>query len=116
MVPDERLPAVDIHELKDKFVLKADVPGVDEKDIRVEFNDGTLVLEGGSEKEEENKDSFAHVRERSTFKFRRAFELGEGFDPEKIQASYRNGTLTIELPKSERAIPRVIPIKINAKS
>ena len=108
-------PAVDIHELKDKFVLRADVPGVEEKDIRIEFTDGALVIEGSRTDEDENQEYRVHMRERTLRQFRRTFTLGEGVVPEKIQASYKNGTLSIEIPKAERAIPRSIPIQIGNK-
>ena len=108
-------PAVDIHELKNKFVLRADVPGVEEKDIRIEFTDGALVIEGSRANEDENHEYRVHMHERAHRQFKRTFALGDGVEPDKIQASYKNGTLTIEIPKAERAIPRSIPIQIGNK-
>lgn len=108
-------PAVDIRELKDKFVLTADLPGVEEKDIRIEFTDGALVIEGARTSEEESEECRIHVQERTQSHFKRSFALGDGVVAEKIAASYRNGTLTIDIPKAERAIPRTIPITVGDK-
>lgn len=108
-------PAVDIHELKDKFVLRADIPGVEEKDIRIEFTDGALVIEGMRANEDESQEYRVHIHERAHCQFKRTFALGDGIEAEKIQASYKNGTLTVEIPKAERAIPRTIPITVGNK-
>jgi HSP20 family protein len=118
--PRTTLPAVDVQEQKDKFVLKADLPGVAEKDIHVEFNEGELTLEAKrvtdeqrEEKAPEVDDRIFHLRERSVTNYRRVFTLGDSVDAGKIAASYRDGTLTIEIPKAEKAIPRPIPITVN---
>lgn len=108
-------PAVDIHELKDKFVLRADIPGVEEKDIRIEFTDGALVIEGIRAEEDNNLECRVHLHERAHAQFKRTFVLGEGVEADKIQAAYKNGTLTVEIPKAERAIPRTIPITVGNK-
>ena len=108
-------PAVDIREFKDKFVLTADLPGVEEKNIRVEFTDGALVIEGARTSETENEDYRVLVHERTHSQFKRSFVLGDGVMTEKIQANYQNGTLTVEIPKAEHAIPRTIPITVGHK-
>jgi HSP20 family protein len=108
-------PAVDVREHKDKFVLIADLPGVEEKDIKVEFNDGALVVEGVRASHEESEDCVTHIQERTLTQFKRTFALGDGVSADKIQANYKNGTLTIEIPKAERAIPRPIPITVGNK-
>ncbi len=108
-------PAVDIRESADGYVLEADVPGVNEKDIKVELNEGMLVLEAERKGQSDSKnESIILLQERSSFRFRRTFELGESIDPEKIQAVYKNGTLTITLPKTERVKPRAIPISVRS--
>ncbi len=108
-------PAIDIREFKDRFVLQADIPGVDEKDLKIEVSDGHLIIEGKRMEESSAEDSSLLVQERPQASFRRAFALGDGLDSEKIDADYRNGTLTVTIPKTERALPRVIPIAVKRK-
>ncbi len=109
-------PAVDIYEMQDKYVVHADVPGVEEKDLKVEFHDGQLVLEGkrnvATECDPEKKECTPLMRERRSAQFRRVFTFGDGVEAERIEAAYRNGTLTVTLPKARQVLPKVIPISI----
>ncbi|MGE0615851.1 MAG: Hsp20/alpha crystallin family protein [Bacteriovoracia bacterium] len=104
-------PAVDLTEEKDRYLLRADLPGVAEKDLKVEFSDGQLVIEGKREAATK-REGASLISERAYSRFRRAFELGEGVNAEKIEATYQDGTLTLSIPKSERALPKVIPITV----
>lgn len=104
-------PSVDVHEYSDKFVIDADLPGVDEKDLKISVDGNQLVLEATrtiSEEKDEKRSTL--VRERHTTSFKRVFALGDLIQSDKIEASYKNGTLTIHVPKAEKAMPRVIPI------
>ena len=104
-------PAVDIREDDEKYVVIADVPGVDTKDIEVTFEDGVLGITGERKVEERNeKEGYTRV-ERVYGKFSRQFRLPESADESKIKASGKNGVLEIEIPKKERAKPRRIEIK-----
>ncbi|MFH1131398.1 MAG: Hsp20/alpha crystallin family protein [Pseudomonadota bacterium] len=105
-------PAVDIEEKEDSFVLKADLPGVEEKEIEVKVHDGTLLLTGKREESKEEEKEGMSYRERSYGSFCRQFRLGAKIDSEKIGAEYKNGVLTVVLPKKEDAKPREIPISV----
>ncbi|MBI4705537.1 MAG: Hsp20/alpha crystallin family protein [Deltaproteobacteria bacterium] len=103
-------PAVDIEEQEDKFVLRADLPGVSEKDIEVRVHEGTLALSGKREEAKEEKREGGYYRERRSGSFHREFRLGPSVDGEKIAASYKNGVLSVVLPKKEEVKPRQIPV------
>jgi len=104
-------PAVDIREEPDAFVLSADVPGVDPKDIEVTMEQGVLTLKGerAHDKEEEKK-GFRRV-ERVRGSFLRRFTLPDTVDPDQITARTNNGVLEIRVPKGEKAQPRRIEIQ-----
>lgn len=104
-------PPVDVLEAKNSYVLRMDVPGVEEKDLKIEFIEGTLIIEG-TRGDETSEDLRFHVRERQRGAFRRTFATGDGVQADKIQATFKNGTLTIQLPKAEKAVPRAIPITV----
>jgi HSP20 family protein len=107
-------PAVDVAEEGDKILVKVEVPGVDEKDIKVNFEDGTLTVTG--ERTFERKDERNYHRiERSYGTFTRTFSLPTSIDANQITASYRNGILEIEIPKKEEAKPKQIAINVGAK-
>ena len=103
-------PAVDIKEEDDRFVLHADVPGVEAKDIEVTAQDGVLVISAErSHDSSENQDGFQLVeRQRGTFL--RRFKLPDTTSSEKIEAKYENGVLTVSIPKQEKAQPRRIAV------
>ncbi len=106
--------ALDIVEHKDHYSFTADFPGIQEKDIKVEFTDGELTIEAERKSASEEKDEETKVlrRERREQKFRRTFELGDAVDAEKIEGQFRDGVLTLKVPKAERIKPRTIPIRI----
>ena len=93
------VPDVDIVEDEKKIVLRSDLPGVDDKDIHVKLDDGTLTVSGERKFEKETKEENLRRVERPYGSFRRSFALPETVDPEKISASYRKGVLEITLPK-----------------
>jgi HSP20 family protein len=107
-------PAVDVVEEKDKVLVKVEVPGVDEKDLRVTFEDGLLTIAG--ERQFERKDDRNYHRiERAYGSFTRTFSLPRSVDGSQIVANYRNGVLEVEIPKREEAKPRQIEINVNQK-
>ena len=107
-------PAVDVAEEGDKILVKVEVPGVDEKDLKINFEDGLLTVTG--ERQFERKDERNYHRiERSYGTFTRSFTLPRTVDPNSITASYRNGILEIEIPKKEEAKPRQIAINVGTK-
>jgi HSP20 family protein len=103
-------PAVDIEEEEDRFVIHADVPGLQEKDLEVRVHEGTLLLAGKREESKEEKTANGYYRERRRGSFCRQFRLGTSVEEAKIEASYKNGVLTVVLPKKEQAKPRQIPV------
>ncbi len=106
-------PKVDISEEDDHYELKADLPGMDKKDISISIEKGVLSIEG--EKKEETrkgKGKYCHY-ERSYGRFSRSFTLPDEVDAEKIEARMNNGVLELRLPKSERARRKAIEVKIN---
>lgn len=104
------IPTVDIKEEKDRFVLLADIPGVDPKDIDISMENGVLTIKGERrfETEQEREDYKRIERARGTF-YRR-FSLPDTADAEKISAKGRNGVLEIVIPKHERTKPRKIAV------
>ena len=107
-------PSVDIEETEDKYVIKADLPGVDKKDIDVKLENGVLSIRGEKQVEKETgKDTRHHRRERFYGTFARSFTLPDAVDADAVDASYRDGVLSLHIPKKEEAKPRAIDIKVN---
>lgn len=102
-------PAVDVAEDKDKIHVKVEVPGMDEKDLKVSFEDGVLSVSG--ERQFERRDDREYHRiERTYGSFARTFSLPRSVDGGAIVANYRNGVLEIDIPKKEESKPRQIQI------
>jgi HSP20 family protein len=107
-------PAVDIYETENELVLKADVPDVDQKDIDVRVENQTLTIEGNRQFEKEESGKGYHRIERAYGHFTRSFAIPQQFDTEKIGATYKNGVLSVSLPKKEAAKPRQVKIAVTA--
>lgn len=107
-------PPVDILETEDELILKADIPDVDLKDIDIQVENGTLTLKGERkfEKRENGKEGY-HRLERSYGSFVRCFSLPETVDTEKVGAEYKNGVLSVTMPKKEVAKPRSIKVAVH---
>jgi HSP20 family protein len=104
-------PSVDIYEDKDKYVVKAELPGMRRDDIEVSMNGDTLTISGERKQEEEKKEGQNYRSERFFGRFQRSITLPAEVQANKIDASYKDGILTITLPKSEAAKPKQIPVK-----
>ncbi len=104
-------PAVDIKEETDRFVIHADIPGVDPKDIEVTLEHGTLTIRGERklERKEGGDDGYRRV-ERLHGTFYRRFSLPDTADPEKVQATGRNGVLEVVIPKQAAVQPKRIQV------
>lgn len=107
-------PPVDILETENELILKADLPDVDMKDIHIELENGTLSLKGQRKFESETKEKGYHRIERSYGSFARYFSLPDTVDPDKVSADYKNGVLTVTLPKKEIAKPRTVKVEIKS--
>ena len=106
-------PAVDVLEETERIVVKVEAPGIEEKDLRVTFEDGLLTIAG--ERQFERKDDRNYHRiERAYGTFTRTFTLPRSVDGTKITANYRNGILEVEIPKKEESRPKQIQINVNA--
>lgn len=106
------LPEVDIAEEKDRLIVKADLPGMKQEDISVEFADGVLTIKGERKQESETKDAKTYRIERSYGSFLRSFTLPAGVDASKVNAAYKNGVLEITLPKLAEAKAKQVKIEV----
>jgi HSP20 family protein len=104
------MPAMDLVETGDHFVLRADLPGMNEDDVKIEFEDGTLTVSGERKAEHEANDEGYYRVERAFGSFSRSLTLPQGIDPEGVHASFDNGVLEIRIPKPEERKPRRIEI------
>ena len=108
----EWAPAVDIQETDTEYVVKADLPDVKKEDVKVEFNDGVLTVEGERKQEREGKGKKFHKIERECGKFVRRFALPTEIDASKLTAEFKEGVLNVHLPKSPDAKPKAITVKV----
>jgi len=108
----EWLPSLDVSETKNELVVKAEVPGMDAKDIDISLSDGMLTIKGEKKQEKEEKEGDYHLIERSYGAFTRSIQLPKEVQSDKINASYKDGILKIALPKSEEAKKKEIRIKV----
>jgi HSP20 family protein len=107
-------PAVDILETENEIVLKADVPAVDPNQIDIEVQNQTLTIKGHRHFEKNESTKGVHRIERSYGSFARSFTVPTTVDTEKVGAEYKNGVLTVSLPKREAAKPRQVKIQMSA--
>ena len=105
------MPAIDVSESGDKVTVKAEVPGMDAKDIEISMVGDTLTIKGEKKFEKEEKDENYHMVERSYGSFVRTLRMPAPVDANKIEANYKNGVLTITCPKKEEVKPKAIEIK-----
>ena len=105
-------PAMDLVETEEHFVLRADLPGVNESDVKVELEDNVLTIAGERRHEEEAKGGGYYRLERATGVFSRSLTLPEGINPEAVQASFDKGVLEVRIPKPEERKPRRVAISV----
>jgi HSP20 family protein len=108
----EWLPSLDVAETKNEIVVKAEVPGLEPKDIDISLSDGLLTIKGEKKQEREEKEENYHLVERSYGSFTRSIRLPKEVQSDKINASYKNGVLKVVLPKSEEAKKKEVKIKV----
>src|SRR5918996_1307069 len=104
------MPAMDLVETGDHFVLRADLPGMTEDDVKIEFEDGTLTVSGERRSEHEASDEGYYRVERAFGSFSRSLTLPQGIDPEAVSARFDRGVLEVSIPKPEERKPRRIEI------
>ncbi len=106
-------PRVDVSENKDAYLIKAELPGVNRNDVKITLHDNILTIKGEKKEEKEEKDVNVHRIERSFGVFERAFSLPLSVKSDKIDASFKDGVLSITLPKAEEAKPKEIEVKVS---
>ena len=105
-------PAIDLQETDKEYLLKADLPDVKKDDVKIDVRDGVLTVEGERKQEKEEKGKKFHRIERSYGKFVRRMALPTDVDDQQIAAEFKDGVLSVHLPKSASAKPRAIDIKV----
>ncbi len=107
-------PATDIEETADEFIVRLDLPGVSQKDVKVSLMGDTLTVRGERRQESERNDGSMHRVERVHGSFERSFALGAPVRSDKVKATYRDGVLEVRVPKSEEARLREIEVQVAA--
>jgi HSP20 family protein len=103
-------PALDVHEDKDAFTIRAELPGLKREDIEVSIQDGALVISGERQEEKVAEGTEVHRQERYFGKFSRALTLPTAVSSDKVKAVYKDGILTVTLPKAEESKPKQITV------
>jgi HSP20 family protein len=109
-----RNPAVDVRETDQGYLMEAELPGLSDKDIELNIEDNILTLSSREAESKEEKKNGYLIRERRQAEFCRTFVLPKDVEREKIKAEFKNGLLTVSLPKREEAKPRKIDVQVNA--
>ena len=105
-------PAVDIEEHDDNYQVSMELPGMGKDDIQINYSNGVLTISGEKKEEKEEKERNYHCYERRFGKFERSFRIHSEIKPDKIDASFKDGILHVELPKAETAKPKQIEVKV----
>ena len=103
-------PAVDLYEKDDHFVIKAELPGIDKNNIKIDLKDRVLTLSGERTYDKEVKEEDYYRKERSYGRFQRAFRLPSDVDSDKIKAEFKDGVLQVEVPKPEQTRAKEVTI------
>lgn len=105
-------PSVDIIETAEDFQVKCELPEVKKEDVKVNVSDGLLRIEGERKFDKEDKTKKYHRVERFYGSFMRSFALPEGVEQDKVKAEFKEGLLTVRMPKSPKTLPRSVDVKI----
>lgn len=106
-------PALDVFDDKDNFVVTVELPGLKKEEINLSIHDGVLTISGERKHERDEKDGSAFRSERYFGKFQRSVTLPAAVDANKVAATYKDGVLTVELPKAEEAKPKQIAVSVS---
>jgi|ERR1700686_629894 len=109
------IPAMDLFEEDEHYVLRADLPGLEEQDIKVELDGEVLTISGERRSEQEQRAQGYHRVERASGSFSRSLTLPEGVDAEAIEASFERGVLEVRVPKPKQRTPHRVAIKVGEK-
>ena len=108
------MPAVDVVESEKTYEVTAELPGIDEKNIEVKVANSILTMRGEKQEEKEEKKKDYYLQERHYGSFERSFEIPEGVDPDKIEAIFKKGVLTVTLPKKVEAQKPAKKVEVKA--
>jgi len=106
------IPAIDVEETEQEFLITSEIPGMQKKDIKISFENNYLNLSGEKKASNETKDRNFYRKERSYGRFSRSVPVPTGVMLDKIEAEYEQGVLTVKIPKTEEAKPKNIEIKV----
>jgi len=106
-------PALDIFEDKDNVIVKAELPGMKREEIQVSLHDGSLSISGERKSESKHEDAEVYRAERFVGRLQRTVSLPTPVAADKVKAQYKDGILTVTLPKTEEAKPRQIEVSVN---
>lgn len=106
-------PPLDVYEEKDSFVVKAELPGTKKEEIEVSFHDGSLSISGERKSETKHEEAEVYRAERFFGRFQRTVTLPAAVAADRVKACYKDGILTVTLPKTEEAKPKQIDVSIN---
>ncbi len=110
------IPAMDLTEEGDQFVLRADLPGLRDEDVNIEVEDNVLTISGERKAENEDRKEGYYRVERAVGRFSRSLTLPDGVDPDSIEAQFENGVLTVRIPKPEETKPRRVAIGVGERA
>ncbi|MGB0466279.1 MAG: Hsp20/alpha crystallin family protein [Pontibacterium sp.] len=109
----ELMPAIDVHEGEEGYVIKADLPGVEKDGIKVNLENGVLTITAETHQEEKEENEGKLIRQERHFgRYMRSMSVGTDIDPGKIKARFENGVLSLELPKVEKEKPAGVSVDI----
>lgn len=109
--PGSLVPSVDVSEDDGHYVVTAEIPGAKKEDVHVEVHEGVLTIRGEKRSEREEKKEKRHYVERSYGSFTRSFTLPQNADPDRLEARFKDGVLTVTIGKTEESKPRTVDIK-----
>ena len=112
LLPTEWAPRVDITETEKEFLVKAELPEVKKEEVKVTVENGVLLITGERKLEKEEKGKKYHRIERAYGRFERSFTLPEGTEPKKVTSEFKEGVLTVHLPKNPEARPKAVEVKV----
>jgi HSP20 family protein len=112
LFPSAWVPAADLLEHDDKCILRMDLPGLDRHDVKITLQDSVLTIRGEKKQEKETQDAHAHRLERSSGSFQRSFTLPSGVRNDGVEATFKDGILTVTLPKREDARQQKVDVKV----
>ena len=111
--PAHWAPAVDVEEKDNKFLLTADIPGLTKKDVKINISDSILNISGERSTSSASESEHYHYRERQHGSFSRSFNLPDSIEEDGVSANFKNGILSISLPKQKDTLPKEREIKIS---